>query len=383
MIQARRLREWCLRHVARPRPAQAFVPQIDGLRCVAIVSVILYHVQGYVAAKAGVADPGWLFRVFAQGYFGVPLFFALSGYIIACQFLGPKPADLRRYFIRRLTRLEPPYLISMLLVFTVKLWALDLAFPALFPHLLASLVYLHNLVFASHSEVNGVAWSLEIEWQFYLLAPLAFAAVLRAPGRARHAGLWVFIILGGYAYAVGSGLGPRFALSLLHYFGFFAAGVWVALLDAEQVWARISTGYDLLGGAAAVAILAVLLRGEVALPALPALTALIVLCALRGPVLRRVLGWWPVHCVGAMCYTIYLYHFFVVSALGRLYVPVIGWSSSPGLSLVLFALFAVPLVVAICLLPYVLIERPFMVWRPGKNRLIDAFTTQPASTSPA
>jgi peptidoglycan/LPS O-acetylase OafA/YrhL len=378
MISTDGFRDWCLRHIARPRPAQAFVPQIDGLRCVAIVAVVLYHVQDYVTAKAGVTDPGWMHQLFAQGHFGVPLFFALSGYIIACQFLGPKPVELKGYFIRRLTRLEPPYLISLLLVFAVKLWALDLAFPKLFPHLLASLVYLHGLVFASHSEVNGVAWSLEIEWQFYLLAPLAFAAVLRAPRRTRHVGLWLFILLGGCAHALAREIGPRFELSLLHYFGFFVAGVWVAVLDAERAYRPIAVRFDLLGVAAALATPFALVRGGMAVIALPALTAVIVLCALRGPALRCVLGWWPIHCVGAMCYTIYLYHFFVVSAAGRMYAATIGWDASAGMSLALFALFALPVVLIACLFPYLLIERPFMVWRPGRNRLVDAYRMQPA-----
>lgn len=376
MISVHPFRDWCLRHVARPQPAQAFVPQIDGLRCVAILAVVLYHVQGYVMVKSTVTNPGWMYQIFAQGYYGVTLFFALSGYIIACQFLGPKPANLRRYIIRRLTRVEPPYLISMLLVFTVKLWALDLAFPSLFPHLLASLVYLHNLVFAAHSEVNGVAWSLEMEWQFYLLAPLAFAAVLRVQGFARHVGLWAFIVLGGCAYALGREFGPRFALSLLHYFGFFVAGAWVAVLDAQKASRPVAARFDLLGVATGFATLFVLVRGGGAVIALPALTAVLVLCVLRGPGLRRALGRWPIHCVGAMCYTIYLYHFFIVSALGRLYASAIGRSPSDGLSLAGFALFTVPLVVAACLLPYLLIERPFMAWRPGKNRLVEAYKVQ-------
>lgn len=373
-----RFRDWCLRHIARPRPAQAFLPQIDGLRFVAIFAVVLYHVQGYVTVKGGVTEPGWVHQLFAQGHFGVPLFFALSGFIIACQFLGPHPVELKRYFIRRLTRLEPPYLISMLLVFVAKLWALDLAFPMLFPHLLASLVYLHGLVFGSHSEVNGVAWSLEVEWQFYLLAPLAFAVVLRAPRRIRHVGLWSFIVLGGFSHAVARDIGPRFELSLLHYFGFFVAGVWVAVLDSERAYRRIAVRFDLLGLAAVLVALFVLVRGGMAVVALPALTAMIVLCALRGPALRRVLGWWPIHCVGAMCYTIYLYHFFVVSAAGRLYSTTVGWDAPAGISLALFTLVALPLVLVACLLPYLLIERPFMVWRPGRNRLVDAYRMQPA-----
>ncbi len=370
--------DWCLRHVARPRPAQTFVPQIDGLRCVAILAVVLYHVQGYVAAKSGLVHTGALHQLFAQGHYGVPLFFALSGYIIACQFIEPRPIDLKRYFVRRITRLEPPYVISLLLIFGVKLWLFDLAFPDFLLHLLASLFYVHNLAFGEHSTVNGVAWSLEVEWQFYLLAPLAFAAILRMKGVRRHAGLWLLMLIGGCAHAFAREFGPRFGLSLLHYFGFFVAGVWVAVLEAEAADSRVSGRFDVLGGAAILATLFVLVRGGIAEIALPALTALLVLCALRGPVLRRILGWWPIHCVGAMCYTIYLYHFFVVSAVGRVYAATVGWHASGEVSLALFALIAMPLVLAACLLPYLLIERPFMVWRPGKNRLIDAFRTQPA-----
>src|SRR5690606_30118744 len=76
-----RMREWSLRHLARPRPAQDFVPQIDGLRCVAICSVILYHMQGYVVDAIGQPHPGtFLHHLLAEGAFGVPLFFSLSGY---------------------------------------------------------------------------------------------------------------------------------------------------------------------------------------------------------------------------------------------------------------------------------------------------------------
>ena len=64
--------------------------------------------------------------------------------------------------------------LLLLLVFTAKVLLLGVAFADLWPSLLASLAYSHGLVFGSHSLVNGVAWSLEVEWQFYLLAPLVF-----------------------------------------------------------------------------------------------------------------------------------------------------------------------------------------------------------------
>jgi peptidoglycan/LPS O-acetylase OafA/YrhL len=370
------LRRWSLKHLARPQPGQTFLPQIDGLRFVAILGVLLYHVQGYVQVRfppgEGV-DGGPLHALFAQGYFGVPLFFAISGYIIARPFLGPEQVSLGRYFIRRLTRLEPPYFINLLLVFAAKLWFLGIAWNALWPHLLASLVYVHGAVYGTHSEVNGVAWSLEIEWQYYVLAPLFFAVVVRLAPRLRHVGLGLVTLLGGGTWAFDFA-DPRWQLSLLHYFGFFFAGVWVAALDEERR-ARDVDGrwFDLLGCLAAVAILHVLTSGRGG-ALLPLLTGLLLLAALRGRMLGMLLSWWPVHCVGAMCYTIYLYHFFVISAVGRGYAAVFPWAQSPTLALAGFALVAVPVVVLVCIVPYLLIERPFMRWRPGRTRLRDAWS---------
>lgn len=371
------IKRWCLRNIARPQPPQEFVPQIDGLRFVAIMAVLLYHVQGFVAAKAAMAGqgtPGLLQRILGEGSYGVPLFFALSGYILCRPFMGGRQVSLKRYFTRRLTRLEPPYLISLILVFAAKIWALNLAFADLLPNLVASLFYSHNLIYGAQSAVNGVAWSLEVEWQFYLLAPLIFAIVARSPGFLRHAGLLILIALGGWAYAAGFDADPRVDLSLLRYFGFFMAGVWVAVLDEDHpAFGRDSVLFDLLGVAAWAGVLAAQLGGRHYTVYLPALTALIVLCGVRGYVFRKVLGWWPIYCVGAMCYTIYLYHFFVVSAVGRAFAAMVGWPGSAEGALLLFSLVSIPLVLVACVVPYLLIERPFMVWRPGRNRLVDAF----------
>ena len=65
----------------------------------------------------------------------------------------------------------------MLILFLGGLVALGVtAGLSLWPNLIASLLYQHNLIYGHGSAINGVAWSLEVEVQFYLLAPL-FAAV--------------------------------------------------------------------------------------------------------------------------------------------------------------------------------------------------------------
>jgi peptidoglycan/LPS O-acetylase OafA/YrhL len=380
------VRDWFLAHVARPRPAQAFVPQIDGLRCVAILSVLLYHLHGFVLGRTGVeaaaGSPGWLHRVAEQGHYGVPLFFALSGYILGRPFLGDRPVSIRRYFIRRLTRLEPPYVINLLLVYAAKVLLLGLAAAALFPSLLASLVYSHGAISGSHSLVNGVAWSLEVEWQFYLSAPLIFLALKHAPSPWRHGLLWLCIIIGGWAYARHYPVRSFAALSLFRYFGFFMAGAWVAVMDEERrLEARHETILDAIGAAAWIAILACLLAGGGAGLALPALTAVVVFSGLRGRRFKRLLGWWPVYCIGAMCYTIYLYHFFVISIIGKVLLAPFELAS-PDLTFLLFSLLAVPLVVAACMLPYLLIERPFMIWRPGLNKLSSSIRSATRGAAP-
>lgn len=372
-----RVRDWALRHVARPRPAQDFVPQIDGLRFVAICAVILYHMQGYVEHALGGTRPDtFLHHLLHRGDFGVPLFFALSGYIIACPFLGTKPPPMRAYFMRRITRLEPPYIISMLVIFLLKVVVSGFAIAALLPHLLASLVYLHGILYGAPSLINVVAWSLEVEWQFYLLAPLLFALVVRLRSGWRWSGLWLLILTGGWIHQQADALPGALALSLLHYFGFFVAGVWVATCEGRWPRGQGNWRHDLLGLAAAAGTVWILLRLSQWQFLLPATTALFVFAVLRGPLLRAILGWWPVHCIGAMCYSIYLYHFLVVSVVGRVLHHVPGWLQEPDQAMLWMAGIGLPVVIAACAVPYLLIERPFMVWRPGRTRLRDAFLSR-------
>src|SRR5581483_4845753 len=91
--------------------------------------------------------------------------------------LGARRVSLKAYYWRRVTRLEPPYLLAMLLCFLTLVFYWGQSARALWPHLLASMFYLHNIVYYSpdtmgFSTINPVAWSLEIEVQFYILAPL-------------------------------------------------------------------------------------------------------------------------------------------------------------------------------------------------------------------
>lgn len=94
-----------------------WIPEIDGLRFIAIASVFLFHVLGQVQMRSGRVLPienAWrlLFLPLSNGDRGVQLFFVISGMILARPFArhylaGEERVDLRKYYLRRLTRLKP------------------------------------------------------------------------------------------------------------------------------------------------------------------------------------------------------------------------------------------------------------------------------------
>src|SRR3974390_3528655 len=67
-------------------PGRQFVPQIDGLRFIAIMTVVAYHVSLFYLFHRGLTPTFWLNTVFAAGHNGVALFFSISGFILSLPF---------------------------------------------------------------------------------------------------------------------------------------------------------------------------------------------------------------------------------------------------------------------------------------------------------
>src|SRR6185437_4373648 len=183
-------------HLRRETTTGQWLPEIDGLRFVAIFSVLLFHLQGQFDHHYSlvIRSPFALaVRAFGFGNRGVPLFFAISGFILALPFAqghrgAAQPPSLRRYYLRRLTRLEPPYVVNLILVAAGTLLMTHSAWRQVLPHLAASMCYLHYAIFNASSPINSVAWSLEVEAQFYMLAPaLAMVFALQRPAARRAA----------------------------------------------------------------------------------------------------------------------------------------------------------------------------------------------------
>lgn len=356
------------RYLSRESSSGAFIPEIDGLRLVAILAVIFHHLAGFLLVKTGHTGPrGLLADLCARGNYGVQLFFVISGFVIACPFaraaLERKPApQIKRYYLRRLTRLEPPYMLNLLVAFVLLVITGRAAFSELLPHLIASLTYTHNVIYGEFSAVNCVAWSLEIELQFYLVAPI-LACLFRLQSGMLRRSVMVLLILGASLFGQFAPRDlPRLGLSLAPFLGYFLGGFVLCDLHT-QGWLGASTRrwlWDGVGVAAWCAIVALMWTRWAFL--LPLVVVLAYVGAFRGRVLRACFTHPLVYTIGGMCYTIYLYHFFMISALGRFALgPVTALASDATVRLALMSLALVPVVLLCCAVLFALTERPFMV----------------------
>jgi len=346
-----------------------WIPEVDGLRFVAILSVFLFHMLGEVMNRSGRIIPVetgylWLERILENGNRGVPLFFVISGMILAMPFarqylLGAKPISLRKYYMRRVTRLEPPYIASLILAALLVAIYQKGVTAGFLGHLLASMVYQHSLIFGMVSPVNAVTWSLEIEIQFYLLAPLAMQIYrMRRTGLRRV--LLAVTILGLGVLQAPFQAWIRFNMSILFYAQYFLMGLLVAdvfVLDLEKM--KPSWLWDLAGIAALVAIF-VPANSAMLHTLMPIAIAVLFAAAMRSRGLRRVFANEWVAVVGGMCYSVYLLHFLLIAVLFKITRHAI----LPGATF--FANYAIQLllitlpVLLLCAGFYVLIERPCM-----------------------
>jgi peptidoglycan/LPS O-acetylase OafA/YrhL len=347
-----------------------WIPEIDGLRFVAIMAVLLFHLWGEVQKRSGVVIPieprfRWMDHWLANGDRGVGLFFVISGMILAMPYARHflkqgRPVSLGKYYLRRVTRLEPPYLASIVVVAALAgIWQHGWP-PGYWRHVLASALYQHGLIYGEMSPVNMVTWSLEVEIQFYVLAPL-FMQVYRIPGKALRRGLLLGAMVAlGFAQAP-FWQGARFSMSILFYLQYFLGGLLVAdlfVLDLDAMPSSIV--WDGLG----LVALAMLFRlpNGIFWPhaVVPFAICVLMIAAMRSVALRRFFanGWVAVF--GGMCYSIYLLHFIWISAIfkvtRRLMLPQASLPVNYAIQLVVTGVPAVLLCVGF----YLLVERPCM-----------------------
>lgn len=153
---------------------------LTGLRAVAALWVIAFHysVGPFSALHLRQAIP--LFRF---GYFGVDLFFMLSGFVIwhvhAADFVRPTARGFRRFILLRVARLYPVYLFTLLLFLVILFIAPYFGDPRLDPknytagQFVIDLGMMQTWGLVGHLEWNYPSWSVSAEWFCYFLFPLA------------------------------------------------------------------------------------------------------------------------------------------------------------------------------------------------------------------
>jgi peptidoglycan/LPS O-acetylase OafA/YrhL len=354
----------------------AVIPELDGLRFIAISLVVTYHivVPNFLEARGASGASEWvryspagsvMAHVIEHANKGVELFFVISAFIVSRPFArhyllqGDSPS-LRGYFKRRFWRIYPPYACALLVFFVAKVAAGREEFSRLLGHLGSSLLYCHHLIHGGASKVSAVAWSLEVEVQFYLAAPL-FVLILRLHRFLRRSLMTAAVLLFPL-------LQQTFSISKYSLVGcaqFFFSGLLLAdLFTFRRETAPSAPTAWLVGGTSLVLIL---LLDHEANVAAATLFPWLILCfywfALTSDGWRRALGAGLPSIIGGMCYSIYLVHSAVIQAVGELTRgTTITEYFLPNVSLQV--LMIAPPVLVVSALFFITIERPFMHPRP-------------------
>ncbi|CAM3923508.1 acyltransferase family protein [Corynebacterium frankenforstense] len=351
---------------ARRRGLIPRLPALDGLRGVAVVAVVLYHFFGD-------ALPG--------GYLGVDVFFVLSGFLITSLLVrertGTGRINLKRFWLKRARRILPAAVFVATVTAVVAGFVGGDRTVGLDRQYLSSLFFFNNWaqIIASKSyfasggaEIFAHYWSLSVEEQFYLVWPLVILAVVALAGARRLRAAAIGCVVAALASAawMATLFDPAEDPSRVYYgtdthaFGLLfgaAAALWLCSQErGGLIWRRRAGNWPL--AAAAVVIV-----GMVALPdsspvayrggivAVSAATALLIVgLAGRQPLLTTVLANPVLRRLGAVSFSLYLWHWPVVVITDEL-LP--DWATRTGVGII-----ALPISYLLAEITFTYVEEP-------------------------
>ncbi len=303
---------------SRPSVRDHFRPDIEGLRGVAVLLVVLFH-----------SWPGLV----AGGYIGVDVFFVISGFLITgllYRELGRTGRiGFRRFYVRRIRRLFPAAALAIAGIFLLSAWLLSpLALPRVTADGIAAAVSAANIRFAlttgDYFSAVGTPspflhfWSLSVEEQFYLLWPALLLVVHRLGGPRAIALVIVLITVGSFALSVVmTESSQAWAFYMLPTRAWqLALGGLLAIVALERFRTRpVSAGLALVGWAGLAAVIVAGLRYDdlLAYPGtwalIPTLGAAAIIAGgdrRLGP--RLLLDTPPLRFFGRISYALYLWH---------------------------------------------------------------------------
>jgi peptidoglycan/LPS O-acetylase OafA/YrhL len=347
------------RHVNRRLTRPTYRADIDGLRAVAVLSVVIYH-----------AFPS----VLKGGFIGVDVFFVISGFLISSIIFDNLEHDsfgFREFYARRVRRIFPALLL-VLFTSVAFGWSLLLAdeYRALGKHVAAGAVFLANFAlwnesgyfdWSAHSKPLLHLWSLAIEEQFYLFWPPLLWLAYR-----RHKSFFALTCCIAIAsFAINVGTVTRYSVAayyspLSRFWELMVGGILAYLVNHEPQYFSRYAGARSLAGLLLVGTALFFLGDDRAFPGwwalLPTVGAFLVLSAKPTTWLNRhVLGNRWLVWIGLISYPLYLWHW-----------PLLYLGYLVGSPSVRTRLAGVAASVLLAAMTYLLVERP--IRRAGRTR---------------
>lgn len=275
------------------------------LRGIAALWVVLFHADegGHIPSLTAALPSVLTDVVFRAGHYGVPIFFALSGFVIAhsVRNVALTRGAYGRFILRRSIRLDPPYWASIVIVLAFAFIEAQVKHEPFTPPppatIIAHLFYVQG--FVGRDTINTVYWTLTFEVQFYLFF-VGMLALAHRFERARRA-IWVMMFVLALASA-GRWLGWAPAALFITLWSAFFIGVlaYRALDDRAVRWP-------------AILLAAVMILFGGTFQAFSAITAVLLWLTGSGRLpwqLRRFRG------LGTISYSLYLIHNPVSGAAG-------------------------------------------------------------------
>jgi peptidoglycan/LPS O-acetylase OafA/YrhL len=349
-------------------PSGKYIPFIDGLRFLAIMPVIFQHANERLLKYSGEigALSAWetqLSFLISRGTIGVFIFFAVSGFVLTLPFAkGNLKLDYKSYVTRRLTRIEPPFIFWMSCFALILLIQGNMGVGNVLSHYLATITYSHNIVYGEYSIINPVAWSLEVEIQYYLIAP--FIALLYFNQKnlgARRSLLIAFtLVLLTYQHVLGWNVYP-FKASLLGQLQYFLIGMLMADLyanDSKKAYFKTWV-WDALAPVLLLVMAYTWTEEFYKTIVFNLSLGLVFIAGFKGHYFQKMLSVKWITIIGGMCYTIYLTHL----PLLELFYSVIGqfgYSSAYWVQLSISLIIIIPIVLFSSVIFFKAIEKPFM-----------------------
>jgi peptidoglycan/LPS O-acetylase OafA/YrhL len=289
---------------------------IDGLRAIAVLSVLFFHFNFGLTG----------------GYTGVDVFFVISGFVIAKSIIADSEGgtfSIANFYFKRIRRLFPAYAATMVLTTIVA--CLVLLPPDLADYgssLFAASAFFSNVYFwkvsgyfatAAHTKPLLHTWSLSVEEQFYLFAPVMVHVIHRFGGTARAAILTPLILVSFAAGVVAVFIAPTSGFFLLPTRAWeLFIGVFLALMNLPAPGNRAAREAMAAGGAALIVTGCLVLAEDDPFPGWNALypcvgTALIILAGNRLgtrplPMVNGLLATRLLVGIGLISYSLYLVH---------------------------------------------------------------------------